>query len=420
MKKAVSNTVTKAASTIQTAATKAYGNYVKPTVEKAKSSTKAATNWLQDTAKSLGTATVNYVNRGQAYVNNMLVTATSEAERLYCSASQHIRTEWEEVKVDFEDFKDKAADSLTQAKNKVAETIHNIDWARIGEGTIKVLGAAAILVVCVGAVATTGGAILPALTSIAGGTISGSSVMVLGTFTAGTAGVMMGSSDLLEGGQDVVYGLSGNEEAASWNVLRDNFFTNNPEDYYMLESAVSYGAGVGLQMVNIFNSAEQVKLEAQMAGGNKETQVQVPVGGSDVLDDVVEGTLKSEGKTISYTDYNKIYQKSIYNAGKEKVMLGKYDGGGSTSYITKAGDDYTYFNLGSEWEDIKTQYGYTDNDMFKLFNEAFLDDGINAGKVFQFSHNPVNDQGALGQEYQYLLKNDYIWDGTTMTMSPKY
>lgn len=58
--------------------------------------------------------------------------------------------------------------------------------------------------------------------------------------------------------------------------------------------------------------------------------------------------------------------------------------------------------------------------MFKLFNEAFLDDGINAGKIFQFSHNPINDAGTLGQEYHYLLENNYMWDNVTMTMKPKY
>ena len=56
--------------------------------------------------------------------------------------------------------------------------------------------------------------------------------------------------------------------------------------------------------------------------------------------------------------------------------------------------------------------------MFKLFNEAFLDDGINAGKIFQFSHNPVNDAGALGKEYRYLLDNGYKWDNDTLTMKP--
>ena len=49
------------------------------------------------------------------------------------------------------------------------------------------------------------------------------------------------------------------------------------------------------------------------------------------------------------------------------MMLGKYDGGGPTSYITKAGDD----------------------------------------------------RGAFGMEYEYLLKNNYRWNDSTMTMSPR-
>ncbi len=128
---------------------------------------------------------------------------------------------------------------------------------------------------------------------------------------------------------------------------------------------------------------------------------------------------ESGSKSISYMDYDNIYQKSIHNVGKDKVMLGKYDGGGPTSYINKAGDDYTYFNLGKDWDSIKEKYGFTDDDMFKLFNESFLDDGINGGKTFYFSHNPINDRGALGIEYEYLLKNNYIWDEATMTMKPR-
>ncbi len=58
--------------------------------------------------------------------------------------------------------------------------------------------------------------------------------------------------------------------------------------------------------------------------------------------------------------------------------------------------------------------------MFKLFNEVFLDDGINEEKIFQFSHNPIGDQGALGKEYKYLLQNNYLWDEKTMTMLPQY
>ena len=133
------------------------------------------------------------------------------------------------------------------------------------------------------------------------------------------------------------------------------------------------------------------------------------------LDDVAGGGVK----TISYTDYENIHQSSIHNPNADKVMLGKYDGGASTSYINQAGDNYTYFSI-DNWDAIKEKYDFTDDDMFKLFNEAFLDDCINEGKTFQFSHNPIGDQRSLGQEFQYLLENNYEWNPLTMTMSPKY
>ena len=140
---------------------------------------------------------------------------------------------------------------------------------------------------------------------------------------------------------------------------------------------------------------------------------------SPELYEKIAGLLSKKGdKIISYSDYSRIYQDSIHNSGRNQVMLGKYDNGGATSYITRAGNEYTYFSLGDDWNAIKAKYGYTDDEMFKLFNEAFLDDGINEGKIFQFSHNPINDKGALWKEYQYLLKNGYIWDDKTMTMIP--
>ena len=125
-------------------------------------------------------------------------------------------------------------------------------------------------------------------------------------------------------------------------------------------------------------------------------------------------------KNIPYDEYNSLCQYSIHNKGAEKVMLGKYDGGGTTSYISRAGSEYEYFDLGENWNVIKKGYGLTDEDLFKLFDEPFLDDAINQEKIFYFSHNPIGDKGALGMEYDYLLKNNYTWDAETMTMKPQY
>lgn len=175
----------------------------------------------------------------------------------------------------------------------------------------------------------------------------------------------------------------------------------------MISSGTSYGVGEYCREKEIPASMTLIMEMAVRMG--------ISYGGGKVL-----GLGSRNEKTISYTDYDDIYQRSHHNTGKDKVMLGKYDGGGETSYITRAGNDYEYFDLGKEWDVIKKQYDFTDEDMFKLFNEAFLDDGINNGKIFQFSHNPVNDQGALGSEFRYLLENNYMWDATTMTMFPVY
>lgn len=144
---------------------------------------------------------------------------------------------------------------------------------------------------------------------------------------------------------------------------------------------------------------------------------------ADELADAYGGLVKNYDesfiKTISYNEYENIYKSSIHNSDSDVVMLGKYDAGKSTGYIAQAGYEYTYFSI-DNWNAVKEQYGFTDDDMFKLFNEPFLDDGINAGKTFKFSHNPIDDTGALGKEYSYLLKNGYVWDRATMTMRPKF
>ena len=275
-------------------------------------------------------------------------------------------------------------------KGKVSEFVDNIDWNRVGVGILKGASAAAVLAIGIAAVVATGGTALPAVLGALGGTVSvGTALVAAGTFIAGGASIAFGISDTIEALQDINYGAKGSSKKA-YNIIRDGAFKGNDGLYYGLEMLATVLASAGTITFRSFNMESEIKAS----------------------------TMAGAGKTISYTDYDNIYKSSIHNAGKDKVMLGKYDGGGATSYITKAGSEYEYFSLGKDWDTIKVKYGYTDNDMFKLFNEAFLDDGINAGKTFQFSHNPINDTGALGQEYQYLLNNNYKWDTGTMTMYP--
>ncbi len=55
-------------------------------------------------------------------------------------------------------------------------------------------------------------------------------------------------------------------------------------------------------------------------------------------------------------DYKGLAKVSTHNPYARGVMLGKYDGGGVTSYIAKAGKSYTYFSL-NFWNDIADVIG---------------------------------------------------------------
>lgn len=116
--------------------------------------------------------------------------------------------------------------------------------------------------------------------------------------------------------------------------------------------------------------------------------------------------------------YSKYLKTSQHNVNSNDVMLGKYDNNSPSNYINQAKNNgYSYFDMGDDFTAIEKQYGYTDNDMFDLFNKPFLDDAIAQGKTFHFSHNPVNDKGALGKEFEYLIEHGYSWDESSMTMT---
>ncbi len=269
-------------------------------------------------------------------------------------------------------------------REMISETYDKVDCILKSEEGLKaqeiILGALGLSVAIL-VTAGTGGAILPVLAEVAGGIALGAAIEA-GAHTYGQV-------------------KSGNE--IDLNELGE----------HALDGAIDGFAFSGLGAAG--------KAFARMAGWVKVGEGTAKYAkGADAAagsaDDVAR--IGGSGKSISYTDYDNIYQNSIHNPGKDKVMLGKYDGGGPTSYITKAGDDYTYFDLGDKWATTQGKYGYSDKDMFKLFNEPFLDDGINEGKIFRFSHNPIGDTGALGMEYEYLFNNGYRWNEKMMAMIP--
>ena len=141
-----------------------------------------------------------------------------------------------------------------------------------------------------------------------------------------------------------------------------------------------------------------------------ETAEDIVEGGGSLLDELVLGKIPRK-------EYNRIRASSIKNSGKNKIMLGKYDGGGPNGYITKAGKDFEYFDLGSEYGEIMKKYDLSEAEMFEAFNLPFLEDAVSNGKTFHFSHDPTKDLGALGKEYEYLKASGYEWDSINMIMS---
>ena len=88
-------------------------------------------------------------------------------------------------------------------------------------------------------------------------------------------------------------------------------------------------------------------------------------------------------------------------------MLGKYDNGTTSSYISRAGDEYTYFDLGNKGWNEAYQIVQSDEQMWRI-NKAFLDQQKELGCEFYFSHNPFDPKirtGFTAREIEYLTRS---------------
>lgn len=93
------------------------------------------------------------------------------------------------------------------------------------------------------------------------------------------------------------------------------------------------------------------------------------------------------------------------NPDSKKVMLGKYDNLEPTSYIQRAGKEYTYFDMGVEkWKEAETFVNKNADEMWKI-NKEFINKQKALGKDFYFSHEPWNAQSHeyLSKEAEYLI-----------------
>jgi len=97
-------------------------------------------------------------------------------------------------------------------------------------------------------------------------------------------------------------------------------------------------------------------------------------------------------------DYEALARLGTHNPESSKVMLGKFEDGGATSYIARAGNEFTYFSL-PEWDAISQIVG---KDNMWLINKAFLNQQIALGKTFYASHSIVNATYSFLREIKHL------------------
>jgi hypothetical protein len=133
----------------------------------------------------------------------------------------------------------------------------------------------------------------------------------------------------------------------------------------------------------------------------------------EILDEMIDNIRIINGKVggkIPVDEFKAIRKSSIKNPDADSMTLGRYTKD-SDSYIARAGNNSSYFDLGEEWNLIKAKYGLSEREMFDCFNRPALDDAITGGKTIKFSHNPLEFRtGALYQEWEYIKQKMNLSD----------
>ncbi|SEL02706.1 T7SS effector LXG polymorphic toxin [Ruminococcus albus] len=106
--------------------------------------------------------------------------------------------------------------------------LHELAEARKVQGIWKAVGGGVLIVVGVVCIVGTAGAATP---------------IVVGGWVAGGGTVAFGAADLIEGGQDIYHGSTGDLDTSSFNYIRDTVFMGNQKVYDITEEVFSFAAG---------------------------------------------------------------------------------------------------------------------------------------------------------------------------------
>ena len=334
-----------------------------------------------------------------------------DAAKLGCMNEEKLDRLDEEIRKISYTLKHKA--ELAQRKQERAERAQQ--KARLAirgtSGGVKVLGGTALIAGSIAAVA---------------GTVATGGILPLVVLAGASAGVMFGTSDVIEGVGDLTSGITGQGlDQRSYNPVRDTMFGGNELIYAGAEILASTGTSAAatkvlsgttprLPITNVTTKVEASNIAEETRNTITSTEKFVDTGIGEA-GSTLGRMPKEDGIRYREWNYEKIREISVKNPKSDSMTLGKYihgEGGkpapeAYTEMAKKTGD--TYFDLGTRWGEIKDVYTLTDTDMFDLFNTSALDEAVASGKTIRFTHDPTIREykgSALAKEWQYL-KNKY-------------
>lgn len=129
--------------------------------------------------------------------------------------------------------------------------------------------------------------------------------------------------------------------------------------------------------------------------------------------DVQDGLV---GGKVPLDVYSEMRAGSVHNVQADSILLGKFrpavENGvvdwtipGPDSYNVLAGNEYMYFDMGSEnWTMMTDNYDLSDDEMFEYFNKPFVENAIKEGKEIVMSHNPLDFPGSFLADEWTLIK----------------
>ena len=174
----------------------------------------------------------------------------------------------------------KACKAYEACKNVVQEKVKSMDWGRLVNGTLLIVGGAGKIMGAVGLAVIS-------FPFCAGG------IGIGGEIAAGIVAAA-GGSDIAEGIQEIMYGWNGDSESESFNLVRDTLYAGNERAYEISTGIAATCGDIGLSLVkNAINKAAEEAFESKL---KKELTEQAAKTAAKEAEDVAEKTVQNSAK----------------------------------------------------------------------------------------------------------------------------